>query len=382
MTNDRDYWIDTLARMTRPVLEALHERRLKDRMPVASGGQGREKYAGLEALGRSLAGLAPWLEHGDHGGEEGRQRQQMAALARSAIDAATDPQSPDYLNFREGSQPLVDAAFLAHALIRAPRELWELLESRVQAQFAEALLSTRAIRPVFSNWLLFSGMIEAALYRMGEAWDPMRIDYSIRQHEQWYTGDGAYGDGPEFHWDYYNSYVIQPMLIDILETVGECHEDWRALREKAIARGVRYAGVLERTIGADGSFPPLGRSLAYRCGAFQHLAQMALKEKLPADVVPAQVRGALTAVIRKTLDAEGTFDRDGWLTIGLHGDQPQLGEPYISTGSLYLCSTAFLPLGLPPGAAFWQGEADWTQKRLWSRAGESSVPIDHAHEEK
>jgi len=340
-------------------------------------------YAGLEALGRSLAGLAPWLEHGDSNGEEGRLRQQMAALARSAIDAATDPESPDYLNFREGSQPLVDAAFLAHALIRAPRELWERLESRVQAQLVEALLATRAIRPVFSNWLLFSGMIEAALYRVGQAWDPMRIDYSIRQHEQWYAGDGAYGDGPEFHWDYYNSYVIQPMLIDILDTMGDCHEDWRALREKALTRGIRYAGVLERMIGADGSFPPLGRSLVYRCGAFQHLAQMALQEKLPADIAPAQARGALTAVIRKTLDAEGTFDREGWLTIGLYGYQPQLAEPYISTGSLYLCSTAFLPLGLPPGAAFWQGEAaDWTQKRLWSRAGELSVPIDGAHKEK
>lgn len=275
----------------------------------------------------------------------------------------------------------MDAAFLAHALIRAPGELWDRLEPRVQAQLVAALLSTRTIRPVFSNWLLFSGMIEAALYRIGEAWDPMRIDYSVRQHEQWYVGDGAYGDGPEFRWDYYNSYVIQPMLMDILETVGHCYEDWRLLGEKAAARGMRYADVLERMIGPDGAFPPLGRSLAYRCGAFHHLAHMALKEKLPPGVVPAQVRGALTAVIRRTLDAEGTFDREGWLTVGLHGYQPQMGEPYISTGSLYLCATAFLPLGLPPGADFWSGaEAAWTQKRLWSRAGELAVPIDHAHE--
>ncbi|MBS5660135.1 MAG: DUF2264 domain-containing protein [Clostridiales bacterium] len=24
-----------------------------------------------------------------------------------------------------------------------------------------------------------------------------------------------HGDGPAFHWDYYNSYVIQPMMYDI-----------------------------------------------------------------------------------------------------------------------------------------------------------------------
>jgi hypothetical protein len=30
----------------------------------------------------------------------------------------------------------------------------------------------------------------------------------LRQHEQWYRGDGIYGDGPEFDWDYYNSFVM------------------------------------------------------------------------------------------------------------------------------------------------------------------------------
>ena len=34
----------------------------------------------------------------------------------------------------------------------------------------------------------------------------------------WYKGDGVYGDGPPFHWDYYNSFVIQPMLLNILAT--------------------------------------------------------------------------------------------------------------------------------------------------------------------
>ena len=43
----------------------------------------------------------------------------------------------------------------------------------------------------------------------------------------------------------------------------------------------------------------------------------------------------------------------GWLTIGLSGHQPSLGEPYISTGSLYLCLCGLLPLGLPPDNEFW-----------------------------
>lgn len=49
---------------------------------------------------------------------------------------------------------------------------------------------------------------------------------------------------------------------------------------------------------------------------------------------------------RKTLKCPSTFTKDGWLTIGPYGMQPSLGEFYIPTGSLYLCSNIFLLLGL------------------------------------
>ena len=103
---------------------------------------------------------------------------------------------------------------------------------------------------------------------------------------------------------------------------------------------------------------------------------MALMEELPEGVKPAQVRCALTAVIRRTLDASGTFDADGWLHIGFCGHQPGIGESYISTGSLYLCAVAFLPLGLPAGDPFWSAPAQpWTSARAWSG---QAFPIDHA----
>jgi hypothetical protein len=55
---------------------------------------------------------------------------------------------------------------------------------------------------------------------MGQTWDKMRIDYALHQHEQWFHGDGTYGDGPHYVWDYYNSYVIQPMIVDVVRTVA------------------------------------------------------------------------------------------------------------------------------------------------------------------
>jgi hypothetical protein len=151
---------------------------------------------------------------------------------------------------------------------------------------------------------------------------------------------------------------------------------WTAMTEGIRRRAQRYAAIQERAIAADGSFPPIGRSLTYRCGAFHLLAEMALRNALPESVSPEQTRCALSAVIHRTLAAPGTFTPEGWLQIGLAGHQPSLGETYISTGSLYLCTAAFLPLGLPASHRFWTGpETPWTAKRIWT--GEN-LPADHA----
>lgn len=283
------------------------------------------------------------------------------------------------MNFTQGDQPLVDAAFMAHALLRNPL-LFYSLDASVKNHLVDALQSTRAIRPGYNNWLLFSAMIKTALLRFSGNCEMHPIDYAIDEHMKWYKGDGAYGDGPEFHWDYYNSFVIQPMLVDVLKTLVGQGKAYMQVYEKVIRRAIRYAEVQERLIAPDGSFPPLGRSLAYRFGAFQLLAQIALMDKLPISVHPAQVRCALTAVIQKMISAPGTFDNKGWLTIGFCGHQPGIGESYISTGSLYLCSTVFLPLGLPIQHAFWSGKAQpWTSKKIWSG---TDIPADKAWKEK
>ncbi|MOA04321.1 hypothetical protein D3C78_1238690 [compost metagenome] len=120
-------------------------------------------------------------------------------------------------------------------------------------------------------------------------------------------------------------------------------------------------------IAPDGTYPPIGRSLAYRFGAFHSLAQSAVREDLPAELSPAQVRCALTAVIRRTIEQPGTFTAEGWLQIGFCGHQPDVAERYISTGSLYLCAAVFLPLGLPASHPFWSSAPEeWTSRKAWS----------------
>jgi hypothetical protein len=390
--DDRKFWVTVMRRLADPVLTNLADGTLKTRMPVEqAAGADRRPVTHLEALGRLIAGLAPWIElpadlstksgvgaapSTDDAAAEGRLRTEFAALAQRAIARAVDPSSPDRLNFTRDRQPLVDAAFLAQGLLRAPRTLRDALDATTKRHLIAALESTRIIVPGFNNWLLFSATVEAGLKTLGASWDRVRVDYAFRQHEQWYKGDGTYGDGPALHWDYYNSFVIHPMLIDVLDVCQHEMPAWQELASREIERARRYAAIQERLIAPDGTFPPIGRSIAYRCGAFHLLAQIALRRALPDGVTPAQVRGALTAVIRRSMTAPDTFDGNGWLRIGLCGHQPGIGEAYISTGSLYLSAVGLLPLGLAPSDEFWSAPPQpWTSVSAWSGR---PFPIDHS----
>jgi hypothetical protein len=376
-SDDRRYWVSVMEKIARPVLENLARRQLKLKMPVEEQhGAKRAACTHLEAFGRLLCGLVPWLALENLSGDELKLQQKFIRLARSSLDVATDPQSPDFMNFTDGGQPLVDTAFLAQGILRAPKVLWEPLEPRVKKQLVAALKSSRKIaRPDRNNWVMFAATVEAALLEFGEPTLPERLEDCVRKMLGWYCGDGAYGDGEFFHFDYYNSFVIQPMLLDVLAILQKQDATFAAAHKTILQRAQRFAEIQERLIAPDGTFPSIGRSTTYRFGAFQTLAQISLMRELPEPIQPAQVRCALTAVIRKMLVAPGTFDANGWLQIGFCGHQPALGEIYISTGSLYLCSAGLLPLGLPPSDEFWSAPAKrWTAQKLWS--GEN-LPADH-----
>jgi hypothetical protein len=374
--DDRRYWLATLQKIATPILENLAAGILRQNMPVESNGTGRAKFSHLEAFARLLSGIAPWLLTEPLDPTERTVQQQLLHLTQKSLDNATDPHSPDFLNFSDGGQALVDTAFLALALLRA-KPLYTALDPRIQTQLIAALKSSRKVAaPTSNNWVLFAATVEAALLDLGESPLPDRLTTELRRMLRWYKSDGLYGDGDDFHFDYYNSFVIHPMLLDTLSTLTRHDPRFAATHAMVLQRAQRYAAIQERLIAPDGSFPAVGRSITYRFGAFHLLAHIALLQQLPAHLAPAQVRCALTAVIRKMIEAPNTFDDHNFLRIGFHGHQPALGESYISTGSLYLCAVAFLPLALPPTDPFWSAPATpWTSQRLWS--GEN-LPADHA----
>lgn len=166
------------------------------------------------------------------------------------------------------------------------------------------------------------------------------------------------------------------MYVDLVEIFSGEIEEIEKLRPQVTARASRYASILERLIGPEGSYPVMGRSICYRFGAFQLLSQTALQHRLEPGLSPAAVRCALSAVISRVMSAPDLFDENGWLLPGVYGHQPELAEAYINIGSLYLCSAVFLPLGLAPADEFWSGpEEDWSGRKVWSGG---HIAIDHA----
>lgn len=370
---DREIWVKALYRMAYPVIHNLANGTLRKNMPLELGPgyySKAEEISHLEAVGRTMAGIAPWLALPDDDTAEGKMRKAFRAEVLKGLANAADPANPDYLNFATvDRQPIVDGAYLAHAFLRAPKALWDPLDAVTKKRFVESFKSLRNRSGAYNNWLLFAALNEGFLSSVGEQYDPARIQFGINKLNEWYVGDSWYNDGPKFSMDYYNSFVIHPMMVDLLGTLLSRKRASQTDYDQALKRMVRHSEYLERIISPEGTFPAFGRSVTYRTAAFQVLAQTALMEKLPAHIQPAQVRCALTKVIQNMYAGNQNFDKDGWLVLGFNGHQPEIADGYTSTGSLYMATLGFLTLGLPADNKFWtDAPAAWTAQKAWSGA--------------
>ena len=396
--SDREVWVEQLYQMAAPVLSAMAEGRLQQEMSLEKGTlelsptwDGRDKRVSyMEAFGRLIAGLAPWLSLPDDDTDEGLKRRQLREWALKSYANAVNPDSPDYLGWQSGGQTLVDAAYLVQSLFRGYDALWTPLDEVTKQRYINELQGLRRYDPPYTNWLLFVAMEECFLMYVGADYDHYRIHLALNTVEEWYVGDGWYSDGPAFAFDYYNSYVIQPMYVDCLEMIKARNprDNWltkgtgelggiQNRYKLAVRRMQKYSVILERLISPEGTYPVVGRSIPYRMAVFQPLAQLAWREQLPDELSYGQVRAGMTAVLRQMFCRPGysNFNEGGFLTIGFVGNHPNVADWYTNNGSLYLTSLAFLPLGLPADHPFWTAPAEkWTSKKAWEG---DDFPKDH-----
>jgi hypothetical protein len=176
-----------------------------------------------------------------------------------------------------------------------------------------------------------------------------------------------YGDGADYAYNYYNSYVIHPMLTESMKIAVE-HSLYNDSDYKIqIARLKRFTEIQERSISSTGEFAPNGRTLVCRMGAFHALSQASLMGYLSPHLTPGQVRSAMTAVLNTTLKNPANFSDEGFLNVGFAGKQYDFADPYVSGGTAYHCLTFFTALGLKPSNKFWtQPYTEWTSLKAYS----------------
>ena len=266
-------------------------------MPVEqAAGADRRSVTHLEALGRLIAGLAPWIELPADSTRRGARARQLRR--------AGPPRHRPRRRSRVARFPELHARSAAAGRCRVSRA-----GRPPGAAHACATSSTRRRDGTWSprssrrdrsrrrstTGCCFRRRSKRRLKSLGAGWDRMRVDYALRQHEQWYKGDGAYGDGPEFHWDYYNSFVIHPMLLDGRSMRARTRRRrGRRSRRRSTRRAQRYAAVQERLIGA-------GRQLSRD----RPLARLPLRR-----LSPARRRRAPPAAARRRLPRAGSRRAD------------------------------------------------------------------------
>ena len=337
--SDREYWCQEAYKMAQPVLENMAKGELQKNMQTefspSFDGRNR-KVVYMETFGRLMAGIAPWLALPDDETAEGLQRKQLRQWALASYKNAVDPESPDYLCWGVAGQNLVDAAYIAESFVRAYDALWVPLDQVTKDRYLHEFKRMRNIEPPYTNWLLFSSIIESFMAKATDRkdYDDFRVMMTIRKMEEWYVGDGWFSDGPEFAFNYYGSYVFHPMYLETLQNMIDAKAntrlEYKKYYDRQLKRTQKYSIVLERFISPEGTFPVVGRSIPYRMAALQPLAMMAWKQTLPKELTNGQVRSALTAVMHRMYDqqqqsAKGearpdkNYNEGGFLTIGFCG---------------------------------------------------------------
>ena len=157
--------------------------------------------------------------------------------------------------------------------------------------------------------------------------------------------------------EWYQPYLTQGV---VLQTTGR-PEEARQQLETAIALGAREPTAYYYLLLAIKSLAPEDNGKAYKVVA-DGLTWS------PADPNLQAQAGKLALAMNDHSRAKAHLEE----AIKL---KPEMAEAYISTGSLYLCSAAWLPLGLPASDPLWTDAAKpWTSKKVWN--GED-VAADH-----
>ncbi|MER0239535.1 DUF2264 domain-containing protein [Fulvimarina sp. MAC8] len=301
----------------------------------------------LEGVARPLWGLVPLSMGGgafDHW-----------PLMRKTIAAGCDPAHPGYWGrAQDRSQRCVEMAAIGMLLMMLPEEGWYPLTESEKQNLLTWLADIQTVQLVDNNWLFFAILVQEGLRKIGHA-DLIDEDLQARyldRIDQWYLGDGWYGDGPELPIDHYNGFAMHFYAL-LYAQYAVNPDPERARRYKA--RAGHFVQEFIHWFARTGETVMVGRSLIYRfaTAAFWGVAPFADQDSLSVGAM----KGIWARQIR-SWRSKPIFTSDGLLTRGYAYPNLTVCEEYNSPTSPYWAMKAFLPLAYGKDGAFWQAEEE------------------------
>jgi hypothetical protein len=374
MTEDRKLWLDNMLDIVELPLSCMSKlefnKFILQKSPIESAD--RDPNMGyLECFARTFAGISPWIALEKINDESEFKKQQMILEYVKQCFENTIPYFDETFNLFSVEQSIVECSYICYGFIISKNKIWDMLNEKIQNNliclFRKVRLNIKEYH-IGCNWYLFHGIIEAFFKLIHNDYNLEFLEEMISTVNNWYCGDGFYFDGDrKFKIDYYNSYVIQPFFIEILKifysnTKNDIVND--SIND-AISRCTKHSEFLERIIGHDGSYPPLGRSVIYRFASFHLVSYCIYNETISERHSYGQLRNALTKVLTK-ISSKDIFNKDGFLALGFNAQQESISDYYSNSGSCYLTVLGFLPLGLNEDHIFWTDSYRYfTQEACW-----------------
>ncbi|MFD1910923.1 DUF2264 domain-containing protein [Halodurantibacterium flavum] len=345
MQSRADFQEATLA-LFEPLLPYLE--RQGARMDFDEGGASFDmQSSSVEGVVRPLWGLVPLAMGG--GSTE------HWPLLRRVIAEGVDPAHQNYWGpVHDHSQRAVEMAAIGMMLMLLPEEGWYPFEECERDNLVAWIDAIQRVELVDNNWLFFAILVQAGLRRIGRAdlVDEALHERYLTRIEEWYLGDGWYGDGPELPIDHYNGFAMHFYAL-LYAQYAEAADAARCrrFRQRAGLFAVQFA----QWFAESGETVMVGRSLIYRfaTAAFWGIAATAEQDELSIGAI----KGIWARQIRSWRNLP-IFTSDGLLTRGYGYPNLIMSEEYNSPTSPYWAMKAFFPLAWGEDSDFWRAEEE------------------------
>ena len=301
-----------------------------------------DRSAWMEGFSRPLWGLGSYWGGGSSDPE-------WEDIYVRGLTAGTDPEGEEYWgDCVPFDQKLVEMAAIAFTLLWTKDRLTGRMTTEQKNDLYNWLRQINSNPCCNCNWRFFHVLVNVALKKHGEAYDPEGMEDSLRYLEDCYAGDGWYLDGVGGMADYYIPFGMH--FYGIVYAIFMKEDDPERC-QRFIDRAMRFGRDFVYWFAENGAAIPYGRSLTYRFAqaSFFSACIMAHIEPVPL--------GVMKGIIERHLDywmAQPIFDHGHILTIGYCYPNLHMAETYNAPGSPYWAMKLFTFMTLPEDDIFWR----------------------------